>query len=459
VNPLRAMRSLFLKIFLSFWLTVVLVGVAWVITWNLQPDVVVSRWRAMMGGATSLYAQASAEEMDRNGRAAVANYLQRLQTTTNIRAYLFDDRGQLIAGRQSDTARQLALHAAESDEAEFNVFPTMAWSARRAVGPSGHAYVFVAEVPRGPWGGLRPTVPSQLFRWILAILLSGSICYLLTRYLTRPILRLQTAARQIADGDLSARAGDKLERRRDEIGELVRDFNQMADRIETLVASQKQLISDISHELRSPLARLTVALGLARQRAGDGASNALDRIEREAERLNDMIGKLLTLAKLGSASAPPERTSVNLSELLQEIVEDASFEAQDHDCNVRLVSSEDAMVEGSPELLRSAIENVVRNAVRYTAAQTDVEVSLSSNGTAAKLARIVVRDHGPGVPDTELQKVFQPFYRLADARERSSGGVGLGLAITDRAVRLHGGSISARNANGGGLEVEIRLPI
>jgi signal transduction histidine kinase len=453
------MRSLFLKIFFSFWLTVVLVGAAWVITWNLQPDVVVSRWRAMMGGATSLYAQASSEEMDHNGRAAVANYLQRLQSTTNIRAYLYDDKGQLIAGKKSETAQQLALHAAETNEPEFKVFATMAWSARRAVGPSGNAYVFVAEVPRGPWGGLRPTVPSQLIRWILAILLSGSICYLLTRYLTRPILRLQTAARQIADGDLSARAASKMTRRRDEIGELVRDFNQMADRIETLVASQKQLISDISHELRSPLARLTVALGLARQRAGDGAAHALDRIEREAERLNDMIGKLLTLARLGSASAPPERTSVDLSELLQEIVEDASFEAQDHDCNVRLVCSEDAVVEGSPELLRSAIENVVRNAVHYTAAQTDVEVRLSSNGASIRSARIVVRDHGPGVPEAELVKVFQPFYRLADARERSSGGTGLGLAITDRAVRLHGGSIAARNAVGGGLEVEIRLPI
>ncbi len=459
MKPMRAMRSLFLKIFLSFWLTVVLVGVAWVITWNLQPEVVVSRWRAMMGGATALYAQSSAEEMDRSGRAGVTNYFQRLQSTTNIRAYLYDDKSQLIAGKKSDTAQQLAQHAAQSDETEFDIYATTAWAARRSVGPFGKAYVFVAEVPRGPWGGFRPTVPSQLFRWFLAFLLSGLICYLLTRYLTRPILRLRTAARQIADGDLSARAASTMERRRDEIGELVRDFNQMADRIETLVASQKQLISDISHELRSPLARLTVALGLARQRAGDGASNALDRIEREAERLNDMIGKLLALARMGSASTPPERTSIQLSELLQEIVDDASFEAQDHDCNVQLVCASDTVVEGSPELLRSAIENVVRNAVHYTSPETNVEVRLSCNGASSKSARIVVRDHGPGVPDTELQKVFEPFYRLANARERTTGGTGLGLAITDRAVRLHGGSVSAHNAEGGGLEVEIRLPI
>lgn len=459
MNPLNRMRSIFLKIFLTFWLTVVLVGAAWVITWNLQPEVVVSRWRAMMGGATSLYAQSAAEEMDRNGRAAAEKYLHRLEATTNIRVYLYDQDAQPLAGRKAPTAQELAAHSAHSDEVEFIIQPTTAWAACHAFGPSGHMYVFVAEVPRGPWGGFRPTGPSQALRWTLALLVSGLICYLLTRYLTRPILRLQTAARQIAAGDLSARAESRMERRLDEIGELVRDFNQMADRIETLVASQQQLISDISHELRSPLARLNVALGLARQRAGENATSALDRIDREAERLNDMIGRLLTLARLGSASAPPERSSVQLADLLQEIVEDAHFEAQDMDCSVRLVSSEDVMVEGTPELLRSAIENVVRNAVHYTTPHTPVEVSLSRNGTSPAFAVVTVRDHGPGLPESELQNVFRPFYRLEHARERSSGGAGLGLAITERAVRLHGGTVKARNVPSGGLEVEIRLPI
>lgn len=459
MNPLNFMRSLFLKIFLTFWLTVVLVGAAWVITWNLQPEVVVSRWRAMMGGATALYAQASADEIDRNGGPAGARYVQRLESSTNLRAYLFDQSGELIAGRRSGSAQQIAARAFESGELEIMIEPTTAWSARRAFGPSGRAYVFVAEVPRGPWGGLRPSGQAQALRWALAIFLSGLICYLLTRYLTRPVMRLQMAARGIAAGDLSARASARMEKRRDEIGELVRDFNRMADRIETLVASQKQLISDISHELRSPLARLTVALGLARQRAGADASTALDRIEREAERLNDMIGKLLTLARLGSASTPPEVSPVDLSELLEEVVEDAHFEAQNIGCNVRLLKTQEAVVEGSPELLRSAIENVVRNAVHYTTPQTDVEVSLTTNGASPKTALIKVRDHGAGVPEPELTNVFRPFYRLADARERSTGGTGLGLAITERAVRLHGGTVTAHNAVEGGLEVEIRLPV
>ncbi len=447
------MRSLFLKIFLWFWLTVVLVGLAWVVTWNLQPEVVVSRWRAMVGEATGLYAQACAEEIDRYGPTGLANYLQRLESSTNIRASLFDDHGELIIGKPTATASQLAVHVAENHEAEFEVKVTTAWSARRALGPSGRAYVFVAEFPRGPFAAFRPSTTMQLVRWLVAIVISLVICYLLTRYLTAPMFRLRTAARQIAAGDLSARAGADMERRRDELGELVADFNRMANRIESLVGAQKQLISDISHELRSPLARLTVALGLARQRAGSEATSSLDRIERESERLNDMIGKLLTLARLDAASTPPEKVEVSVSEILEEVVADAQFEAQQRNCNVVLKSNDDCVVMGSPDLLRSAVENVVRNAVRYTAPGTDVEVSLQCN---AEQAMITVRDHGPGVPDHELENLFRPFYRLADARERVTGGTGLGLAITRRTVRLHGGSVVARNA--GGLEIVIELP-
>ncbi len=281
------------------------------------------------------------------------------------------------------------------------------------------------------------------------------ICYLLTLYLTRPILRLRQATHELSSGDLSARAPAQLERRRDELGELVHDFNQMADRIELLMTSQRHLISDISHELRSPLARLNVALGLARQRAGAEATSSLDRIEREAERLNEMIGKLLSLARMQGAAGPPEQSRVQLDEIVKEVAEDAEFEAQERNCAVRVVGDIKCSTEGSPELLRSAVENVVRNAVRYTAAGSEVEITLANCDSSAE---ITVRDHGPGVPDTELQNLFRPFYRVANARERETGGVGLGLAITDRAVRLHGGTVAAANAPGGGLVVKIRVP-
>jgi two-component system sensor histidine kinase CpxA len=299
---------------------------------------------------------------------------------------------------------------------------------------------------------------KQALRWALAILISGLICYGLTSYLTRPILRLRTAAGQIAAGDLSARADQKMALRRDEIGDLVRDFNHMAERIEGLVTSQRQLISDISHELRSPLARLNVALGLARQRAAAEAGSALDRIEREAERLNELIGQLLTLARLDSGTPPMQTEAIRLTPLLEEIAADADFEAAVKNCAVKLDGVQDCTVRGSREMLRSAIENVVRNAVRYTPEGSEVDISLDCEVGMdnTRWAVVRVRDFGPGVPESELPKLFRPFYRVANARERETGGAGLGLAITQRTLKLHGGSVQARNADRG-LVVEMRL--
>ena len=449
------MRSLFLKIFLIFWATMVVVGAVLIYTWGIQPEVIVSRWRGATSDAVALYAQSAAEELDRYGMVALNNYFQRLEQSAHIHAALFDEDERLIAGRVSKDAADLAPHAGQGGEPAFKIQGSTALAAQRTIGPTGRVYILVAEMPRGPVGTVRRLARAQMGQWIAAILLSGLICYLLTLYLTRPILRLREGSRELAAGNLSARAPAELERRRDELGELVRDFNQMAERIERLVTSQRQLISDISHELRSPLARLNVALGLARQRAGAEAISALDRIEREAERLNEMIGKLLSLARMQGAMGPPEKSRVQLDEMVKEVAEDAEFEAQERNCAVRVVGSIKCATEGSPELLRSAVENVVRNAVRYTAPGSEVEITLANRDSSAE---ITVRDHGPGVPEAELQHLFRPFYRVANARERETGGAGLGLAITDRAVRLHGGTVAAANAPGGGLVVKITVP-
>lgn len=453
------MRSLFLKIFLSFLATVVLIVVAVIITWSLQPEIVVNRWRGATGEAVALYAQSAAEEIDRYGQTALSNYLQRLENTSRMQAALLDDKGQVLAGSLSPAAKNLATEAAASGQPEFTIHGGSALAAQRTLGPSGRNYVFVAEMPRGgPFGAFRPSARTQAFRIALAVLISGIICYWLTWYLTRPILRLRTASHQLAAGDLTARAGPEVARRRDELGDLVRDFNRMAERIEALVTSQRQLLSDISHELRSPLARLSVALGLARQRAPNEATGALDRIEQEAERLNEMIGRLLTLARMQEAAEPPQKSTVDLEELVAEVAADAAFEAQEHQCTVRLVSAEPCQTQGSPDLLRSAVENVVRNAIRYTRPGTEVELSLKAPRNNYAWAEITVRDRGPGVPEAELPNLFRPFYRVTRARERETGGAGLGLAITERAVSLHGGAVHAVNRPEGGLEVQIRLP-
>ena len=214
------------------------------------------------------------------------------------------------------------------------------------------------------------------------------------------------------------------------------------------------------HELRSPLARLKIALELARQDEGAEVQWALDRIEREADRLNDLIGQLLTLARLDSKSPTINSDPVDLKRLVQEIVFDADFEARNHNRMVAMVKSEDCLVNGNEQLLHSAIENVVRNAMSYTAEGTAVEVSLQCEGEGEH-SRAVIRvlDQGSGVPQAALADIFRPFYRVADARDRQSGGIGLGLSISQRAVEVHGGTVSASNASRGGLLVEIVLPI
>ncbi len=291
--------------------------------------------------------------------------------------------------------------------------------------------------------------------WASALIVSAGICYLLTRYLTGPVLRLRAAARRLAEGDLSARADDRRPRR-DEIGELVRDFNFMAGRVEALVTSQRQLISDISHELRSPLARVNATLGLARQRIGQ--NELFDRMERDTERLNEMIGRILTVARLDMTTTSPEMRRTDLNALVSDIVADAQWEASERNCRVDLVSDGDCVAEANPDLLRSAVENVIRNAVRYTAPGTAVEVHVECrHGDSGAAAVIRVSDRGPGVPAAELSNIFRPFYRVADARDRQSGGVGLGLAIAERVARIHGGSVRAENRAGGGLEVVLTV--
>jgi len=291
--------------------------------------------------------------------------------------------------------------------------------------------------------------------WGSALLVSGGICYLLTRYLTGPVMRLRRAARRLAEGELTARATE-MKPRRDEIGELVRDFNFMAERIEALVTSQRQLISDMSHELRSPLARINATLGLARQRVGQHA--LFDRLERETERLNEMIGRLLTLARLDMTAASPEMRRTDLNALVADIVADAQWEARQRDCRVDLLSDGHRDLEANPDLLRRAVENIIRNAIRYTARGTTVEVRVEccQDGEGDR-AIIRVSDRGPGVPAAELANIFRPFYRVANARDRQSGGVGLGLAIAERVARLHGGDVHAENRAGGGLEVVLSL--
>jgi len=451
--------NLFVKIFLWFWLALVLVGAAlvlssvWITSRGLEEG-----WRRRMGGALRLYSRTLEERIQQEGPKAAPEVAARLEREEHVKLYVLDAGGRDLARPGSRPPAAVAEVAGRALERRHRAFrrwrgrPLIAHFLRRLDGPP---LVAVFVLPHHP-GLNRLVEPRALALRLLLVLGLGTVlCYGLARYLTAPVARLRAATKELADGNLAVRVGPDLGGRRDEIAALGRDFDRMAGRLEEMVVSQRRLLRDVSHELRSPLARLNVALELARQRSASAADGPLDRIEGEAERLNELIGRLLDLTRLESGAAA-SREEVDLRVLVDEVVADAAFEAQARRCDVRVDGESDVKIRGVPSLLESAIENVVRNAVAYTAEGTRVDVTLIHRGDEAV---ITVRDHGAGVPEDALGHLFEPFFRVDPSRERSSGGVGLGLAITRRAVEVHGGRVAARNAADGGLVVEITLPI
>jgi signal transduction histidine kinase len=447
------MRSLFVKILAWFWLATALVIMVVFLTNRLTSR---DEPRPHMPPDQMMAAEQVAIDMlEREGPAAAGDYLDELNKNSHARIFLFDRNGNEVTGRQPVPQ---ALETAKSFINEPGPRPARRsggdWMVRPAYGRGGNSYVVVAQGhhPLGP--PPFPFLPRVWWAQLLTyILTAGLVCYLLARYLSSPIVKLREATRKLAHGDLTARVGLRT-RRRDELVDLGSDFDVMAERLETLMTSQQRLLHDISHELRSPLTRLNIALELARHGDPGEASWAMDRIERESQRLNTLINQLLALARMESAATA--RTLVNLQELVEEVATDANFEARTDNKAVRVVRNDSGFLQGDEQLLRSAIENVLRNAVLYTPEGTEVEISLERQGAEGALIR--VRDHGQGVPPAALENIFEPFYRVGDARDRQSGGVGLGLSISQRAVEVHGGTIRAANASGGGLVVEITLP-
>lgn len=324
---------------------------------------------------------------------------------------------------------------------------------RRLYAEDGAVYRMV--VPR-----LRPRsgrwfVEQRLRRLypVVLVLISGIVCFALARYLTRPISAFRTAGQKIAGGDFSARVGPDIGARRDDFGALAGDFDLMAGRIEELIASQQRLLRDVSHELRSPLARLQAAVGLIRKKGATDLDRNLDRIELESDNLNALIGQILTMVRLES-TATIDAQPTDLDALLQSIVSDARFENANDARTLEYDGCAGLEIALDAQLVHSAIENVVRNAVQHSGQLTRVRLA-----RAGPMARIEVVDDGPGVTDGDLLRLFEPFFtKQSDATMRAPGA-GIGLAIARRAIRLHGGTISAENADSGGLRVVIDLPV
>lgn len=384
-------------------------------------------------------------QFEHGGPERLKESLDRFQHATGIQSIVTGGGGKdLVTGQdRSDLLKQAGPHPR---------FPVpFGRSNRTAIvrhSPDGR-YALIMLMPRRNWYW---NWYSWFFEWqhlwIIAIIVA--LCYWFAYRLTTPLRKLQQAVDCFGKGDLKARAQST---RRDELGQLVRTFNRMADRIQTLLAAERRLLLDISHELRSPLARLSVAVELARSKSSDGVM--LDRIEREAERLGSLVSELLQVTRVEGDPSKRRTEPVRLDELIEEIAGDTAIEANAKNCGINLNRMQPVTLPGDPELLRRAIENVVRNAIRYAPEGTTVDIDLRA---AEGHAQICVRDHGPGVPETALPRIFDAFYRVEEDRDRASGGVGLGLAIAKRAVELHQGKLFARNASPG-LLVAIELPL
>jgi two-component system, OmpR family, sensor kinase len=444
-------RTLFLRIFLAFWAAMLLVllstaSVAWY------------RFSQVQSPDYNDLAKQAAARLETDGLTGLRDWIGEAQRRYVGRTiYVVDYTGTDILGRTLPDRLQSYVERLEraglmSKGVPRDREPNPLLLTPQFFDRDDSVYTITTDAPSSPWAVLStPDVRFMLFAFALAA--SGLVCWGLARYISQPVERLQSSARSLAAGNLDSRVGEEFSRRHDELGVLARDFDTMADHVRELIASKESLLRAMSHELRSPLARLRVALSLARR--GSEVPRQYDRIELEAERLDVIIGQMLQLSHLRAIEPSLPRVPVDLTTLLTEVVEDARIEATAANKHVEWAPSMSVEIEGDHDLMRSAIENVLRNAVRFTKEGTAVAVEMSREGGDT---RIVIEDNGPGVPENELAKIFEPFHRVAESRDRDSGGTGLGLAITARIVNLYSGEVVARNRDGGGLRVEITLP-
>jgi signal transduction histidine kinase len=451
------MNRLFWKLFLTYWVTLILFALGSLFAASFYLEHTHARHDA--ANPVAEYAtriQAARMAAAANGRTGLSEWAARLDAEELVPLLLVDREGHDLLQREvpprvlSRLQRQLGYAQEPPGNDEHQ---------RRIRLPDGSEYWLIPDFQGATLGRFlsRPKVIGVPL--VVAALVSGLVCLLLARYLTSPLERLRRASQAYAAGDFSKRVGPSLGSRRDEIVDLAHALDNMAERLDTLLNSQRALLSDVSHELRSPLARVQAALGLARQRS-TGAENELDRIERETERLNKLIGEILTFSRLDTGIHLVTSEPIDLGLFLDEMNENARLEGAARGIRIDYAHQDAAPCMGDPILLHSALENVLRNAVLHSPDGGLIKVTLTDeadkNGHAHHVIRIL--DQGPGVPEAMLESIFEPFVRADTARGPNSGGVGLGLAIARRAIQAQHGQIKAENHPQGGLLVSIRLP-
>ena len=455
------MHSLYWRIFLTFWLALALILVGTVtVAVNVASQ---HRTESTWVQRGQLYAQA-ARAFEGGGPAALRTWLDALGSSEPFsRTFVVEPSGKEMLGRPLPKFLRAPGDGGDPNNPRSPSGPIApVGGALVLVGANGDTYhVVVGPLRQSPrlFGELeQPGVPAATL--ILALVVSAVVCFLLARYIVAPIDRLRHATRQMAGGDLNVRVSPSMRGRHDDLGLLATDLDTMAERVRTLLETKQQLLRDVSHELRSPLARLQLALSLAR-RQDNPAERHLARIACEADRLEQLIARTLKLARLERPTGSLERVQLDVGDLLRNIADDVAIEADAQGCVVSVQVDPGLEVSGDHELLRSSFENIIRNAVRYSPAGSQVGITarrMTIPGRSEEYVEVIIYDQGPGVPEKDLSLIFEPFYRVDAARDRAGGGEGLGLAIAARAVALHNGMIEARNLQAGGLAVSVTLP-
>ena len=458
-SSMRSLRDIVFRWFLGGVLLLFTTFAA-ITIWTGQ-DLLVVLWRERAGPFVRYVAENLVKTYEDSGPQGLKALDHQTSLPAGIQTFLLSPQGTELRGQPVDPTLALLLSKLKpekylGEDVLFRLTPEGTFAAILVKTKQGQLYRVGLIIPGTPITELPMPVGAILLRVGLGLCIAAAACYWLAYHLTHPLTLLREAARKFADGDLRARGGmEPTLHQVSEIHALATDFDDMASRIESLMEGQRRLLLDVSHELRTPLTRMTLTLGIARRSATPEIIPSLERIEREAEKLNQLVTRVIAVNRMETSGEPMVRQKIDLAGLVHQVVEDARIEAHAHQKSVQLLDHVGCTVNGDPDLLSSAIENIVRNAIRHTATGTGVDVRLCLEGSSVHLS---IADHGPGVSEEHITRIFDPFFRVQKGRETQSGGIGLGLTIAARAVKLHGGKILPRNLPQGGLEMEILLP-
>lgn len=449
------MSRLFWKFFIVIWIAQIIgtmsVMVVVKLKHRLEKD---DRPVATEAYPTSLLIESAAATLQYGGPAALRKLME---NPARHRLVAVDENNRELLGRTVDPAALQRAH--EESRQRVN-----ADDVRRIKIADGHSYLLfidALEKVAGPMKdtGRRPPHGAKLLPiepLVAHLVASLIVAALLAHYLSRPIRSLRSAFQAAASGNLEVGVANAVEKRQDELADLLREFDRMAAQLRALMDAQRRLLHDVSHEVRSPLARMQAAIGLARQQPKK-TENMLGRIDGEIMRIDRLIGELLTLSRLETTEIAKINEDVFIDEVFEDIVDSAQFEAESKGKKFRFSGEPGVIIKGSPELLHRAIENVVRNAIKHSYEDSAISVEAKTDSSSDML-KISISDNGPGVPDAELDSIFKPFFRGSKA-DSNAGGHGLGLAIARRIIEAHNGRIRAFNLSTGGLCVEIAVPV